>query len=103
MFVKDLLEKLENIKKQENALKQERKNLVDQAKKERVLEVNIVDFAEKLTSILHQDDFKISANKICIPSSLCNKMEEAKNYIYYELNTSVVEEVMLWLSDLKGE
>ena len=28
--------------------------------------------------------------------------EKEKNYIYYELNTSVVEEVMLWLSDLKG-
>ena len=26
-----------------------------------------------------------------------------KNYIYYELNTSVVEEIMLWLRDLKGE
>ena len=26
-----------------------------------------------------------------------------KNYIYYELNTSVVEEVMCWLSDLKGK
>ena len=26
-----------------------------------------------------------------------------KNYVYYELNTSVVEEVMLWLSQLKGE
>ena len=26
-----------------------------------------------------------------------------KNYIFYELNTSVVEEVMLWLSQLKGE
>ena len=25
-----------------------------------------------------------------------------KNYIYYELNTSVVEELMAWLSDLKG-
>ena len=24
-------------------------------------------------------------------------------YIYYELNTSVLEEVMLWLSSLKGE
>ena len=29
--------------------------------------------------------------------------EKQKNYIYYELNTTVVEEVMLWLSDLKGE
>jgi len=26
-----------------------------------------------------------------------------KTYIYYELNASVVEELMLWLSDLKGE
>ncbi|MBE6122278.1 MAG: winged helix-turn-helix transcriptional regulator [Solobacterium sp.] len=25
-----------------------------------------------------------------------------KNYIFYELNTSVIEEVMLWLSELKG-
>ena len=25
-----------------------------------------------------------------------------KNYIYYNLNTSVVEEIMLWLSELKG-
>ncbi|MCD7885632.1 MAG: autorepressor SdpR family transcription factor [Lachnospiraceae bacterium] len=27
--------------------------------------------------------------------------EREKNFIYYELNTSVLEEVMLWLSDLK--
>ena len=26
-----------------------------------------------------------------------------KNYIYYTLNTSVVEEVMLWRSELKGD
>ena len=25
-----------------------------------------------------------------------------KNYVYYNLNTSVVEEIMLWLSHLKG-
>lgn len=29
--------------------------------------------------------------------------ERVKNFIYYELNTSVVEEVMLWLSKLKGD
>ena len=26
-----------------------------------------------------------------------------KNFIYYEMNTSVFEEIMLWLSDLKGD
>ena len=26
-----------------------------------------------------------------------------KNFIYYDINTSVVEEVMLWLADLKGD
>ena len=25
-----------------------------------------------------------------------------KNYIYYQLNTSVLEEIMLWISALKG-
>ena len=28
--------------------------------------------------------------------------QREKNYIYYQLNTSVVEEIMLWLSELKG-
>lgn len=27
---------------------------------------------------------------------------KVKNYVYYELNASVVEEIMLWLSQLKG-
>lgn len=26
-----------------------------------------------------------------------------KNFIFYELNTSAVEEIMLWLSNLKGD
>lgn len=29
--------------------------------------------------------------------------KKEKNYIFYELNTSVLEEIMLWISDLKGE
>ena len=28
---------------------------------------------------------------------------KVKNYVYYELNTSVVEELLIWLKDLKGE
>lgn len=26
-----------------------------------------------------------------------------KNYVYYELNTSVIEEIMAWLAELKGD
>ncbi len=29
--------------------------------------------------------------------------ERQGKFIYYELNASVLEEIMLWLSDLKGE
>ena len=25
-----------------------------------------------------------------------------KNFIYYQINTSVLEEIMLWISDLRG-
>lgn len=26
-----------------------------------------------------------------------------KNFIYYDLNTSVLEEIMVWIADLKGD
>ena len=35
-------------------------------------------------------------------ADLIRDQREGK-FIYYELNTSVLEEVMLWLSQLKGE
>ena len=31
-----------------------------------------------------------------------HEMKE-KNFIYYELNTSVLEDIMVWLADLKGD
>lgn len=35
-------------------------------------------------------------------ADLIDDTREGK-YIFYELNTSVLEEIMLWISDLKGE
>ena len=29
--------------------------------------------------------------------------KKEKNFIFYELNTSVLEEIMLWITDLKGD
>ena len=32
-----------------------------------------------------------------------DKNEKEKNFIYYELNLTVLEELMMWLSDLKNK
>lgn len=29
--------------------------------------------------------------------------EKEKNYIYYSLNTSVIEEILLWVANLRGD
>ena len=52
-------------------------------------------------------DGSMSAGEIGSHLKILKKAElifekKEKNYIYYTLNTSVVEEVMLWLSELKG-
>ena len=52
--------------------------------------------------------FETSGATVSDCRSVLNKADlvfetREKNFIYYELNTSVVEEVMLWLSQLKGD
>lgn len=52
--------------------------------------------------------FEMSGATISYHLNILKKAElidetRQKNFIYYELNTSVVEEVMLWLSSLKGD
>ena len=51
---------------------------------------------------------KLSAGEISYHLKILKKADliretKYKNFIYYELNISVVEELMLWLSDLKGD
>ena len=50
--------------------------------------------------------FKMTGATISYHLSILKKAElvketKQKNFVYYELNTSVVEEIMLWLSELK--
>lgn len=40
--------------------------------------------------------------KILKKADLVRETRE-KNFIFYELNLTVVEEIMVWLSDLKGD
>lgn len=40
--------------------------------------------------------------KILKQANLLREKRE-KNFIFYELNLTVLEEIMVWLSDLKGE
>ncbi len=52
--------------------------------------------------------FDISGATISYHLNLLKKAElvmesKYKNFVYYELNTSVVEEIMLWLSELRGK
>ena len=54
------------------------------------------------------DHFDITAAAISRHLSVLKEadlIEDARDgkYIFYELNTSVLEEIMLWITDLKGE
>lgn len=54
------------------------------------------------------DQFPITAAAISRHLSVLKEAELIRDhregkYIFYELNTSVLEEIMLWLTELKGE
>ena len=57
----------------------------------------------KIGSHFHMTGATVSYHlKILKKADLIWETKE-KNFIYYDLNTSVVEELLLWLKDLKGE
>ena len=47
-------------------------------------------------------NFSVSGAAISKEAGLIRDEREGK-FIYYELNTTVLEEIMLWMSELKGE
>ena len=54
------------------------------------------------------ENFDMTAATISYHLSILKKADlvfetKYKNFIYYELNASVIEEMMMWLADLKGD
>lgn len=54
------------------------------------------------------DHFQVSAPSVSRHLSILKEADLIRDqregkYIFYELNTSVLEEIMLWISQLKGE
>ena len=54
------------------------------------------------TPVGNLEDMTLRAVRVLKEADLIQDTREGK-FIYYELNTSVLEEIMLWLTELKGE
>ena len=54
------------------------------------------------TPVGNMEDMTFRAVRLLKEADLIEDTREGK-FIFYELNTSVLEEIMLWLTDLKGE
>lgn len=59
--------------------------------------------AGDIASKFNMTSATISHHLSVLKSADLIKERKEKNFIYYSLNTSVLEEVLLWLSELKGE
>ncbi len=73
-----------------------RRNILEVLKKERLS-------AGEIGSHFDMTGATISYHLSILKKADLVKETKEKNFIYYELNASVVEEVMLWLAELKGD
>ena len=48
------------------------------------------------------DHFSISGAAVSRHLSVLKEADLIREFIYYELNTTVLEEIMLWITELKG-
>lgn len=81
MLLKELLKQLQEIDNQQKQLKQEKKDLVEFAKQNRILEVNLQELAQILSEYLNEDSYKIYTTAIYTPNEVYNNVEKAKEYI----------------------
>lgn len=59
--------------------------------------------AGEISSCFDLSNATVSYHLAILKSTDLIREEKVKNYIYYELNTSVLDEMILFLQDLKGE
>ena len=71
-----------------------RRDILEMLKKNRMS-------AGEIASQFDMTGATISYHLSILKKAVLVKETKQKSYIYYELNTAVVEEVMLWLSELK--
>lgn len=82
MLVREVLEKFQKIEREQNSLKQQKKDLIAKIKEERILEVNALDLVEALSSCIMSPELRtITYQPICIPKNIYNDMTKAKDFI----------------------
>lgn len=81
MLINDLLKKLKDIENQEKKLKQQKKDIIQQAKIDRVLEVSFIDLAYELYKISKPEKCELFFNPIYIPEHIKQDMTKAIEFI----------------------
>ena len=59
--------------------------------------------AGEIASNFNVTDASVSRHLLVLKQADLIRDERCGKYIYYELNASVLEEILLWVSELKGE
>lgn len=81
MLVKELYQRLEEVNKNITHFKSEKHALLQQAKQERILEINIMHLIDNLMKIKGEKKYEIKINPICVSKSAKGNLQAAKKFI----------------------